>query len=388
MTKKILIIVLTLLLVSYVYVAVSPKSLAASSATLYLDPAKVDNVSYTPSTTFNVTVELDNVPADPGLAGVQFTVSWDPLILKGVALQDILFSQVTPADQVDNIWKLKNTVANDSVNYAYTYQDISAAITAGYVPISGNHTVANITLMVVGTGKTSLNFTVAKLGDPNGGSLARDVLNATFSNVGAPPPPTPVLLSVDPAKVSNGSFGTGSNFSVNVDLVNASDVSGLEFKLGFNSSELNVLQITAGSFIPGSVTPITEIDNATGFTRFNVTLSSPLNGNGTVAVIQFQVMADNVKNSTLHLYDVALVDSGGQTLSFLTADGTFNNLKVLLGDLNHDGIIDINDAIIFANAFGSKPQDKRWNPEADMNNDGQVDIIDLIQICIRFGTKA
>lgn len=386
--KKILIIALTLLLVSYVYVAISPKSLAAGSVTLYLDPAKIDNVSYTPSTTFNISVNLDNVPADPGLVGVEFNVTWDPLILKGVALQDVMFNQVTPADQLSNIWKLKNVVANNSVNYAYTFQDIGAATDAGYAPISGNHTVANITLTVVGTGKTSLNFTVAKLGDPLGGAISRDVFNATFSNVGAPPPPKPALLFVDPSKVSNGSLGTGSNFTINVGIVNASNVGGLEFKLGFNASELNVISIAAGTFIPGSVTPVTQVDNVTGFARFNVTLSSPLNGNGTVAVIQFLVKADNLKNSTLHLYDVALVDSGGLALPFATADGIFSNLKVLAGDLNHDGIVDINDAILFANAFGSRPGDKNWNPEADMNGDGQVDIIDLIFIAMRFGTTA
>ena len=83
MTKKIFIIALTLLLVSYVYLAVSPRSLAANPVTLYLDPAKMDNVSYTPSTTFIVSVKLDNVPADPGLVGIEFNVTWDPAILKG-----------------------------------------------------------------------------------------------------------------------------------------------------------------------------------------------------------------------------------------------------------------------------------------------------------------
>jgi len=388
MTKKILTIALTLLLVSYVYVVVSPKSLAANPVTLYLDPAKVDSISYTPNTTFNVTVKLDNVPADPGLVGVEFNVTWDPAILKGVALQDIMFNQVTPPDQVSNIWKLKNVVANNSVNYAYTFQDIGAATDAGYAPISGNHSVANITLMVMGTGKTSLNFTVHKLGDPLGGAIAHDVFNATFSNVGAPPPPKPALLFVDPSKVSNGSLGTGSNFTMNVGIVNASNLGGLEFKLGFNSSELNVISVAAGTFIPGSVTPVIQVDNVTGFARFNVTLSSPLNGNGTVAVILFLVKADNLKNSTLHLYDVALVDGSGQTLTFSTADGSFSNLKVLPGDLNHDGIVDIRDAILFANSFGSSAGDKKWNPEADMNGDGQIDIIDLIFIAIKFGTTA
>ncbi len=387
-TKKMLIVVLTILLVSCVYVAILPKSHAVAPVRLYLDPAKIDDVSYTPNTTFNVSVKVDNIPADPGLVGVEFNVTWDPAILKGVGLQDVMFHEVTPPDDQNNIWQIEKTFINNSVNYACTWQNIADATSAGYAPISGNHTVANIMLKVVGTGKTSLNFMVGKLGDPLGNPIARDVFNGTFSNVGVPPPPKPALLFVDPAKILNGSLGSGSNFTVNINIVNASGVGGLEFKLGFNASELNAISIAAGSFIPGSVTPITQVDNTTGFARFNVTLSTPLDGNGTLAVIQFKVMTDNLKNSTLHLYDVALVDGSGQALPFSTVDGSFSNLKVIPGDLNHDGIVDIDDAIMFSNSFGSAPGDKNWNPEADMTGDGQVDIIDLIFIAMKFGTTA
>jgi len=384
-TKKIFIIGLLLLLVSYVYLAVSPRSFAANSVVLYLDPAKIDNVSYTLGTTFNVSVKVDNVPADPGLVGIEFKVTWDPAILKGTALKEIVFNEVTPPDQVDNIWKLKSVVANDSVNYAYTWQDVTAAIGAGYAPISGNHTVAIITLKVVGTGKTSLNFAVDNLGDPGGNPIAHDVFGATFSNMAGP---KPALLFVDPSEISNGSLGIGSSFTINVDIVNASDVGGLEFKLGFNVSELNVVSVVAGAFIPGSVTPLTEVDNVTGFARFNVTLSSPISGDGMLAGIEFLVMADNLDHSVLRLYGVALVDSGGSALPFDTADGSFSNLKVIPGDLNHDGIVDILDAVEFSKSFGSTAASDKWNPEADVNGDGVLDIFDLILIAMNFGRKA
>jgi hypothetical protein len=385
LTKKILIIALVLLLVSYVYLAVSPRSFAANPVTLYLDPATINNVSYTPGTTFNVSVKLDNVPTDPGVVGIQFNVTWDPAILKGTALTEVVFNEVTPPDQVDNIWKLKNAVANNSVSYAYTFQDITTAIDGGYAPISGNHTVAIITLTVVGTGKTSLNFAVGNIGDPSGNPIEHDTFGATFSNVAGP---KPALLFVDPSEISNGSLGIGSSFMINVNIVNASDVGGLEFKLGFNASELNVISVVAGAIIPGSVTPTTEVDNVTGFARFNVTLSSPINGDGTLAVIQLLVMADNLKNSVLHLYNVSLVDSGGATLLFTTADGSFSNLKVIPGDLNHDGIVDILDAVEFSKSFGSTSSSERWNPEADINGDGQLDIFDLILIAMNFGKSA
>ena len=58
----------------------------------------------------------------------------------------------------------------------------------------------------------------------------------------------------------------------------------------------------------------------------------------------------------------------------------------LLGDLNGDGVVDIYDAIIFANAFGSMPGDANWNPNADFLGDGVVDIYDAIVLSVHFGS--
>jgi hypothetical protein len=389
MAKRVIVLALVVILASYVYVAVFPRCEAADPVKFYLDPEKIDDVGFVPNTTFNVSVKLDNIPADPGLVGIEFNVSWDPTILNGVSMQENIFHEVTPEANWDNIWQIKKVVAANSVNYAFTFQDIDAALAGGYAPISGNHNVANIVLKVVGTGKSSIGFVVHKLGDPSAGSIDHYVVNATFSNVGAPPAPKPAFVFVDPAKISNGSLGVGAVFAVNLKIVNASDVGGLEFKLGFNASALNVQSVVQGAFIPASVTPIVEINNSTGFARFNASLSTPLNGDGALAVVQFQVMAEGVKNSTLHLYDVVLVDSEGATLpASLTADGSFSNLKIVPGDLNHDGIVDIKDAITFSLAYGSTPSDEDWNPEADMDANGEVDMFDMIKIAMNFGKTA
>jgi parallel beta-helix repeat protein len=50
----------------------------------------------------------------------------------------------------------------------------------------------------------------------------------------------------------------------------------------------------------------------------------------------------------------------------------------LLGDINGDGIVDIYDAILLANAYNSTPGKANWNPNADINGDNIVDIYDAI----------
>jgi hypothetical protein len=76
---------------------------------------------------------------------------------------------------------------------------------------------------------------------------------------------------------------------------------------------------------------------------------------------------------TLSLY----VSSPAEVTNF-GFDIVFSGKNYPLGDLNGDGVVDILDAIILAQAFGSTPQDKSWNPEADLNNDLVVDIVDCI----------
>jgi thermitase len=62
-----------------------------------------------------------------------------------------------------------------------------------------------------------------------------------------------------------------------------------------------------------------------------------------------------------------------------------NAWKNLTEDLNMDGVVDGNDLIIVARAFGSIPGYPRWNALADVNGDQRIDGCDLIIIARHFG---
>lgn len=399
MAKSVAVISLAILLASVVLTIGMPIGKAQTpSMKVYVDPPKVANVSLVPNTTFNISVKVDNIPADPGLAGVQFDLSWNSSVLEGVSMTEVIFHETMTPDEISsNLWQLEDSVAADGASYAYTYRNTRDALDGGYAPINGSHTVAIITLRVVGTGECAIHFEDSIFGDPNGLPLTTEVDDGFFNNLAPPPLPKAALLYVDPATVSDSSLITNSNFTVDVNVVNASGISGLEFKLGFNASILTANSVVSGSFIPGSATPITQIDNTAAFVRFNVSLSTPLNGNGTLAVIQFQVQADKVRNSTLHLYNVTLVDNTGQALPSNTVDGSFTNAHTIMGDLNGDGVVDIKDAILAAHAFMShranydyqgEPASPNWNPAADLDGDGFINIIDLILLAMNFGRTA
>ncbi|MBE0511415.1 hypothetical protein IBX38_00010 [Candidatus Bathyarchaeota archaeon] len=60
-------------------------------------------------------------------------------------------------------------------------------------------------------------------------------------------------------------------------------------------------------------------------------------------------------------------------------------LKHCPGDVNGDGIVDIDDAIIVSGVFGSIRGDPEWTSIADLNCDGIVDIDDALIVAINFG---
>lgn len=63
----------------------------------------------------------------------------------------------------------------------------------------------------------------------------------------------------------------------------------------------------------------------------------------------------------------------------------FGDTTPMIGDLNGDGKIDIQDIALASISFGSYPDHPRWNRIADINQDDKVDIRDLLVIAIHFG---
>jgi hypothetical protein len=61
------------------------------------------------------------------------------------------------------------------------------------------------------------------------------------------------------------------------------------------------------------------------------------------------------------------------------------NASVLVGDVNGDQTVNMEDLVIAAHAFGSYPGHPRWNSPADVNSDGKVDMKDLCIIAKHFG---
>ena len=71
-------------------------------------------------------------------------------------------------------------------------------------------------------------------------------------------------------------------------------------------------------------------------------------------------------------------------VTFMGNDATFGiqvtNTTFLMGDVNHDGIVDISDAMMTVNYSVGKKLLDFYIEEADTNGDGDIDIVDVMNI--------
>lgn len=128
-------------------------------------------------------------------------------------------------------------------------------------------------------------------------------------------------LSVAPSPVT---ASVGQNFSINVTILSVVDLYGWEFKLGWNASLLDAVNVVEGPFLKteGS-TFFTYTVNATeGYMIVDCTLLGivpGVSGDGTLATMTFYVK--DVGECLLDLYDVILLNSFEQPISCQIVDG-------------------------------------------------------------------
>lgn len=159
-TSKIVVFLLIALIAYGFSVVISPSKAQDEVVLVRMDPV---SLTVNEGELFNITVHIDNVPTDQNFTGVQFKIAWDPTVLNAVNMTEVLFNSVTPPGEEGNIWQLSYTVAAGYVEYGYTWMDYTSAYELGYAPLSGNHTLAIITLNATTTGLTTLDFSVLKI---------------------------------------------------------------------------------------------------------------------------------------------------------------------------------------------------------------------------------
>ena len=204
-------------------------------------------------------------------------------------------------------------------------------------------------------------------------------------------------VSISPSSVVSPAIGEQLTFSVNI--ANGENVAGYQATVSFDDSTLDYVRSTNGDYLPADAffaDPIVTYDwlgdTFLGELTFSVkvilaanTLAEVSNGDGTLATLTFKVV--DFKASALTLSQVYLVDSDGKRWEATTESGQVTEppepAEEVLGDINRDGVVNIQDLAIVGARFGQRGQNR-----ADVNGDGLVDIVDLVLVASEFGGEA
>jgi parallel beta-helix repeat protein len=163
-------------------------------------------------------------------------------------------------------------------------------------------------------------------------------------------------VGVTSVATSKNVVGQGYNASINVMMFNyGDDTENVNATIYANQTaigETHNAELTSGNF-----TVIRFTWNTTGFSKGNYTISA---------------RAEPVQGET---------DTSDNTL----ADGLIT--VTIPGDLDANLQVQRADLVILANAYGSRPGDLKWNPNADVNDNSVVDLLDLVLLANHYGQQ-
>ena len=244
--------------------------------------------------------------------------------------------------------------------------------------------------------------------------------------------PDPVILGFD---TESTVVQKDEIFTVNVTIENIPQghgCAGIEFNVTWDSGVLVPLNMTEVMF--HTVTPPEEYDNIwrlgnaisnqsvnyaytwMDYRRAEAGGYAPIWGNQTLATITFKAL--DTGSATLHFSKVLMAGPDGIRLiesedepqnfgrkrasllnyvlmdckvnvedvasGFAVLAGSSFQTLTLVGDINKDGIVDIFDAILLANALHSQMGQTRYNADADLNGSDTVDVFDRLLLEINF----
>ena len=195
------------------------------------------------------------------------------------------------------------------------------------------------------------------------------------------PPTSTTIVRLLPAIVAAPAVGDKLTFSLNI--VGGTSVAGYEATVQFNKTAFRYVESAIGDYLPaGAFFAQPKVEG--NLLKLNAaSLAGESNGDGTLATITFEVIAEDT--FTLMLSDVLLADNEGNTSVPKVESAQITKVKAggLKGDVNGDGTVNIADLVLVASNLGKTGQNA-----ADVNSDNVVNIADLVLVAGALGTSA
>ena len=352
--------------------------------------------------TFSVNISAADW-ADPGLWGYELKLGYDNTLINAISAEIPEGHFFTPETSPGIFIVDPGTLKEDFVSFALT-------CIAPEPGKTGSGVIASVTFEIIQAPppaapvSCTLDLYDVTLVDPDATGIPTTAYEVEDGYYEFGPPKPPAYLKVEPGIVAAAEVGDEVVVDVTMKNVTADlRIIGVEWKLQFNTTLLNVKNATEGDFLKEWAEKANEIQDGHGtffwwmvedgyILSFSLYYKEPHppalypEGSGSLATIKFNVMLipEETTTSELKLFDVIIVDADGNEVPPHHLEHGQYLVPVMLEDLNADRRINILDMAIFGSAYGSYPGHPRWNPRADLDNNDLVNILDGVKIAKAF----
>lgn len=293
---------------------------SSTDAVLFISPGVIADPTITPPAIVAVNVSMSNVT---NMAYCEFNLSYTPNIFYVVELAKQQVQGQTPSLYYE---------IEDYLGYIYVQLTYSTPVS-----VSGDATLLILNFAVVDYGVTPLHFHDVVIKDGNSDPIPFETQDGYLAIIKHD-------IAVTDVTISTSETYLGNIVGITVELQNYGNVpENFTTTIYANADNISALQVL--NLLPSETRIMTCDWNTTGYPASN-----------TPYVIKAE--ADTLPYETNTANNV-FVDSSVK-------------LK-LIGDVNGDGKVDINDLMAWDAAYGSRPGDLNWNVQADINGDGVVD---------------
>jgi len=319
-SSLLIISVMLLLAVNAFALKGSESKSSSTDAVLFISPSVIADPTIIPPAIVAVNVSISNVT---NMAYCEFNLSYTPDIFYVVELAKQPVQGQTPS----MYYEIEDYLGYIYVRLTYTNP----------VSINGNATLLILNFAVVDYGITPLHFDGVVIKDGNGNAIPFETQDGYLAIIKHD-------IAVTHVTISTSETYVGNIVGITVTLQNYGNMpENFTTTIYANADNISALQVL--NLLPSETRIMTCDWNTTGYPASNTPY---------------------------------LIKAEADTLPYET--NTANNMFIdssvklkLIGDVNGDGKVDINDLIAWDAAYGSRPGDLNWNAQADINGDGVVD---------------
>ena len=212
---------------------------------------------------------------------------------------------------------------------------------------------------------------------PDGTTFAADSVDTLFVwPLDYSPNGADATVRLTPSPIPSPQVGSQLTFSLAITA--GKDVAAYRATVSFDPSALRFVEGAAGDYLPGDTSFVSPVVDENRVTVEATTLGGRGDGDGTLVMFTFEVLA--ARPSSLTLSDVSLVNSEGERVEPEVVHGEVIEPPRIASDVNRDGAVNISDLLEVAANY-----EQLGENDADINGDSLVDIRDIVQVAAAIG---